>query len=73
MPLYALGDDQPQLPEDGSAWVAPDAALIGKVVLKRNASVWFNAVLRGDNEPIVIGEDSNVQEGRSCTPTWVSP
>jgi len=63
MPLYALGDDQPQLPEDGSAWVAPDAALIGKIILKRNASVWFNAVLRGDNEPIVIGEDSNVQDG----------
>jgi len=63
MPLYALGEHQPELPEDGSAWIAPDAAVIGRVVLKPRCSVWFNAVLRGDNEPIVIGEDSNVQDG----------
>jgi carbonic anhydrase/acetyltransferase-like protein (isoleucine patch superfamily) len=43
--------------------VAPNAVLIGRVVLKKNASVWWGAVLRGDNEPIVVGENSNVQDG----------
>ncbi|HXF44755.1 MAG TPA: gamma carbonic anhydrase family protein [Burkholderiaceae bacterium] len=60
MPLYRLGDDAPQVPE--SAFVAPNATVIGKVVLGENVSIWFNAVLRGDNEPIVIGDESNVQE-----------
>ena len=63
MPLYALGEDSPQLPEDGSAYVAPGAQLIGQVVLAPESSVWFNAVLRADNEPIVIGRGSNVQDG----------
>jgi len=63
MPIYALGDVTPDLPADGDYWVAPGATLIGRVVLKKNASVWFGAVLRGDNEAIVIGEDSNVQDG----------
>jgi len=63
MPIYALGDVTPDLPADGDYWVAPNATLIGRVVLKKNASVWFGAVLRGDNEAIVIGEDSNVQDG----------
>jgi carbonic anhydrase/acetyltransferase-like protein (isoleucine patch superfamily) len=44
-------------------WVAPSAVVIGRVILKRNASVWWNAVLRGDNEPITVGENSNVQDG----------
>lgn len=44
------------------AWVAPGAQIIGRVVLKAGASVWFGAVLRGDNEPIVVGEASNIQE-----------
>ena len=43
-------------------WIAPDAVLIGKVRLMKNASVWFGAVLRGDNEWITIGENSNVQD-----------
>jgi carbonic anhydrase/acetyltransferase-like protein (isoleucine patch superfamily) len=43
--------------------VAPDAQVMGNIVLKENASVWFGAVLRGDNDPIVIGENSNVQDG----------
>ena len=63
MPVYSLGDARPELPDDGQYWVAPNAVLIGRVVLKRNASVWFGATLRGDNEPIVVGEDSNVQDG----------
>ena len=63
MTLYALDGIAPQLPEDGACWVAPDAVLIGKVKLERNASVWFGAVLRGDNEWITVGEGSNVQDG----------
>jgi len=62
MPVYSLGDARPDLPGEGEYWIAPNATLIGRVVLKRNASIWFGAVLRGDNEPIVVGEDSNVQD-----------
>jgi len=62
MPLYALGDVSPELPEDGACWIAPDAQLIGKVKLGRDAGIWFGAVLRGDNEWITIGAGSNVQE-----------
>jgi carbonic anhydrase/acetyltransferase-like protein (isoleucine patch superfamily) len=61
MPIYRIGDDSPDIAPD--AFVAPSATLIGKVILKSRASVWFGAVLRGDNEPITIGESSNVQEG----------
>jgi carbonic anhydrase/acetyltransferase-like protein (isoleucine patch superfamily) len=66
MSLYTLDGVAPQFPPDGDAWVAPGARLIGRIILHRGASVWFNAVLRGDNEPIVIGEDSNVQDGSVC-------
>ena len=45
-----------------SAWVAPTAVLIGRVIVGPRANIWFGAVARGDNEPIVIGEGSNVQE-----------
>jgi len=62
MPLFELGGARPSLPEDGAYFVAPNAILIGKVVLRRGASIWFGAVLRGDNEPIVIGEDTNIQD-----------
>ena len=61
-PLFALGDLAPTVPADGAWWAAPTAALIGNVVLHRDASVWWGAVLRGDNEPITIGEGSNVQD-----------
>lgn len=63
MLLYRLDDHSPITPEAGAFWVAPNAALIGRVVLKRDASVWFAAVLRGDNETITVGERSNVQDG----------
>ena len=63
MTLYALDGVSPELPEEGHYWVAPDAAVIGKVKLERNASIWFGAVLRGDNELILVGENSNVQDG----------
>ena len=61
--LFALGELVPTLPADGAFWVAPTAVLVGNVILHRDASVWWGAVLRGDNEPIVIGERSNVQDG----------
>lgn len=63
MTLYELGGVAPELPEDGQFWIAPNACVIGRVILRRNASVWFGAVLRGDHEPIEIGEGSNVQDG----------
>ena len=63
MPIYALGEIRPALAEDGSCWIAPGAQVIGNVTLAANVSIWFNAVLRGDNEPIVIGQGSNVQDG----------
>ena len=61
MPLYALGDLGPTLAE--GAWAAPSADLIGDVRLAARASVWFGAVIRADNTPILIGEESNVQDG----------
>jgi carbonic anhydrase/acetyltransferase-like protein (isoleucine patch superfamily) len=61
MPLYQLGDIAPRL-ADG-AWVAPEAQVIGNVVMDEGASVWFGAVVRGDNEPITIGPRSNIQDG----------
>jgi len=60
--IFTLGEDQVELVGDGH-FIAPGAMLIGKVVLHAQASVWFNAVLRGDNEPILIGARSNVQDG----------
>ena len=63
MPIYALQDRKPKLPGEGRYWIAPNASVIGDVVLDQDASVWFGAVLRGDNERIHIGERSNVQEG----------
>jgi carbonic anhydrase/acetyltransferase-like protein (isoleucine patch superfamily) len=59
---YALGDVRPRM-EDDAFWIAPNAVLIGDVRLMRDASVWWSAVLRGDNEPITIGEGSNIQDG----------
>lgn len=63
MTIYALGDSKPQLPPQGEYWVAPSASVIGNVILNANASVWFGAVLRGDNDPITVGPDSNIQDG----------
>jgi carbonic anhydrase/acetyltransferase-like protein (isoleucine patch superfamily) len=60
MPVYALNDSIPEIAED--CWIAPDAMLIGKVRLLRGASIWFGAVLRGDNEWITIGPNSNIQD-----------
>lgn len=58
--IYALDGIAPQI--DPTAWVAPDANVIGRVRLAQGASVWFGATLRGDMEPIEVGQGSNVQE-----------
>jgi len=60
MTIYALGGHAPQIHED--TWVAPDANLIGKVVMEAGSSVWFGCTIRADHEEIRIGEGSNVQE-----------
>jgi len=62
MPIYELDGQQPEFPADGQYWVAETAVLIGRVRLKSEASVWWGAVLRGDNEWIEIGERSQVQD-----------
>ena len=62
MTIYALDGIAPEFPEDGDYWVAPDANLIGRIIMESGSSVWFGATLRGDNEPIRIGRGSNVQE-----------
>lgn len=59
--IYQLDGEKVQA--EGDFWVADSAAVIGKVLLKQDASVWFNAVLRGDNELITLGEGSNIQDG----------
>ena len=59
--IYQLENRIPQLAE--SAWIADDATVIGSVVMEANSSVWFQCVIRGDNDLITIGENSNVQDG----------
>ncbi len=61
MAIYKLGDSAPTIHE--SVFVADTATIIGNVTLEENSSVWFGAALRGDNEPIVLGVGSNIQEG----------
>ena len=81
MPIHTLGGVAPALPEAGRFWIAPYADVIGKVALAAGVGIWFGAVLRGDNEPLTVGEDTNIQEhcmlhtdpgfpvniGRGCT------
>lgn len=62
MPTYAIDGKAPSFEDADSNWIAPDATLIGDIRVGGNAGFWFGAVIRGDNEPIVIGADSNVQE-----------
>lgn len=59
--LYALGDLRPQI--DPTAWIAPTAVLIGDVRIGPGANIWFNCVLRGDTNPVIVGARSNVQDG----------
>ncbi|MQY43963.1 gamma carbonic anhydrase family protein [Epibacterium sp. SM1969] len=60
--LYRLGDLSPSLPENGDYWIAPDARVIGQVSIGEGSSIWWGCVLRGDNELIVLGKGSNIQE-----------
>mgnify|MGYP001184940474 CR=1 FL=1 len=62
MPLHTIDGVAPELEDADAIWIAPDAQVIGRVRLGRDCGVWFGAVLRGDNEPIAIGEESNIQE-----------
>ncbi|WP_251976140.1 gamma carbonic anhydrase family protein [Salinicola avicenniae] len=81
MPVYAYWDHVPRLPDKNRYWVAPGAHVIGQVELGEDVGIWFNVVIRGDNDRIVIGAGSNIQEsvmlhtdpgfelriGRGCT------
>ena len=62
MTLYALDGVAPTLPDPGTFWIAPDANVVGHVILHEEASIWFGATLRGDSEPLTIGAGSNVQD-----------
>jgi carbonic anhydrase/acetyltransferase-like protein (isoleucine patch superfamily) len=61
MPCYRIGDNAPIL--DNDAWIADNATLIGDITLGAHASIWWNAVLRGDKDSIIIGARSNIQDG----------
>lgn len=65
MPIYELDGEKPDLPQGERYFIADTATVIGRVRLKQDASVWFGSVLRGDNEWIEIGEESNIQD--NCT------
>lgn len=63
MPYYALDEHRPNLPEAGRYWIAPGAHVMGRVTLGVDVGIWFNAVIRADNDTITIGARSNIQEG----------
>jgi carbonic anhydrase/acetyltransferase-like protein (isoleucine patch superfamily) len=73
MPLYELDGIRPTLPGSGRCWIAPNAQIIGRVILGEDCSVWFGAVLRGDNDPITLGARSNIQEGSTLHTDLGSP
>jgi len=66
MAIYELDGQAPDLPADGDYFIAETATVIGKVRLLKGASVWFGAVLRGDNEWIEVGEGANIQDNSTC-------
>jgi carbonic anhydrase/acetyltransferase-like protein (isoleucine patch superfamily) len=61
MPVYALGTLRPKI--EASAWIADNAVVVGNVTLGRNSSIWWSAVVRGDNDLIEIGDNTNIQDG----------
>lgn len=63
MPLYEIDGARPTLPEDGSAWIAPSADVMGDTRLGREVGIWFGTVIRADNTPIIVGDRTNVQDG----------
>ena len=62
MPTYAIDAIEPRFDDRQTNWLAPDAVLIGNISIGRHVGIWFGTVIRGDGEPIAIGEDTNVQE-----------
>ena len=60
--IYHLGKMRPTLPENNDFWIAPNAFVIGNVIMKEGASVWFGTTIRGDNETVTIKEGTNIQE-----------
>ena len=63
--IYSLGKKKLKVTSD-DFWIAPNATVIGSVILQKNASIWFGATLRGDNDPITVGVNSNVQDNCIC-------
>lgn len=63
MPLYEIDGKRPTLPDEGASWVAPSADVIGDARLGRGVGIWFGAVIRADNTPIILGDRTNIQEG----------
>ncbi len=61
MPIYQLGTLAPQI--DPQSWIAPNATVIAQVVMKKNSSIWWNCTVRGDTDRIIIGENTNIQDG----------
>ena len=60
--IYQLGKMRPTLPENNDFWIAPNAFVIGNVIMKKGTSVWFGTTIRGDNETVTIKEGTNIQE-----------
>src|SRR6201997_498582 len=73
MPIYSLENVTPELPNDDEYWIAPTAVVMGRVILKKNASIWWGATVRADNDRILIGENSNVQDGSVLHADFGSP
>ena len=71
MPLYAIDDHEPVC--GGSVWLAPTASVMGRVQLADRVNVWFGAVIRGDNEPISVGEGTNIQDLAMLHSDWGAP
>ena len=66
MAIYELDGQGPELPADGDCFVAETATVVGKIRMHKGSSIWFGAVLRGDNEWIERGENSNIQDNATC-------
>ena len=63
MNVFGIEDAKPTLPSQGDYWIAPNAYVMGNVELRKNASIWYGAVVRGDVDRVIIGEGSNIQDG----------
>jgi len=62
MPIYVLDGKTPTFEDESTNWIAPDASVIGDIIIGRDVGIWFGAALRGDTEPMTIGAGTNVQE-----------